>query len=244
MKIHLLSDLHTEFGSFSFPATPRDLLILAGDTGLSTKFLDIVKAQALISPVALILGNHEYYGGDFDKILRLWQEVDIENLHFLENSTIILNSIRIIGCTLWTDMDNGNEDAIKAADNGINDYFRIKRKGIPISPLDTMERFKASKQFLIDELAKPHDGSTIVLTHHLPSYKSVMPEFVGNPLNPAFATELSDLIESTQPELWIHGHTHSSLDYFIGNTRVICNPRGYLGIEANPNFDPELIIEL
>jgi predicted phosphodiesterase len=55
---------------------------------------------------------------------------------------------------------------------------------------------------------------------------------------------LDELVARSGAALWIHGHTHVSQDYRIGNTRVICNPRGYAGYELNPAFDPRLIIEV
>ena len=34
MKLHILSDLHTEFASFSPPETGADVVVLAGDIGV------------------------------------------------------------------------------------------------------------------------------------------------------------------------------------------------------------------
>jgi Icc-related predicted phosphoesterase len=52
-------------------------------------------------------------------------------------------------------------------------------------------------------------------------------EFEGDPLSPAFSSDLSELILKYQPALWVHGHTHGSIDCTIGETRVLCNPKGY-----------------
>lgn len=46
------------------------------------------------------------------------------------------------------------------------------------------------------------------------------------------------------PDLWVHGHMHNSVDYRVGATRVVTNPRGYAGHEINPNFNPQLVIEI
>ena len=64
------------------------------------------------------------------------------------------------------------------------------------------------------------------------------------PLNFCYYTELTEFILDRAPALWLHGHVHSSFDYMIGDTRVVCNPRGYVGNEVNPNFDPELVVEV
>jgi hypothetical protein len=48
--------------------------------------------------------------------------------------------------------------------------------------------------------------------------------------------------------LWIHGHTHTAFDYTVGNTRVVCNPRGYVhrrtGELENPLFTWDRIVEI
>jgi hypothetical protein len=42
--------------------------------------------------------------------------------------------------------------------------------------------------------------------------------------------------------LWTHGHTHEDFDYHIGSTRVVCNPRGYVGYEARADtWQPKLV---
>jgi hypothetical protein len=55
------------------------------------------------------------------------------------------------------------------------------------------------------------------------------------------------LILKYKPALWIHGHTHSSVDTYVGGTRIVCNPRGYVygnGQIENPNFDPTFTVEI
>ena len=66
----------------------------------------------------------------------------------------------------------------------------------------------------------------------------------GDPITAAYASDLDELIERTQPQLWVHGHIHASSDYFVGRTRVVCNPRGYYPSQLNAGFDPALAIAL
>lgn len=42
------------------------------------------------------------------------------------------------------------------------------------------------------------------------------------------------------PALWVHGHIHRSLDYRVGGTRVVCNPRGYP--HENPRFEGTKVV--
>jgi hypothetical protein len=52
------------------------------------------------------------------------------------------------------------------------------------------------------------------------------------------------VIADARPALWVHGHTHDSLDYRIGDTRIICNPFGYLHHEENPKFQRDLVVDM
>lgn len=87
-----------------------------------------------------------------------------------------------------------------------------------------------------------HDGPTVVISHHAPHRRSVHERFAGSALNACFVSELEQRILAWQPALWLHGHMHDSSDYYIGATRVLCNPRGYTrgGKAENTNFDPYL----
>jgi hypothetical protein len=66
-----------------------------------------------------------------------------------------------------------------------------------------------------------------VITHHSTHAGSVQTKCAGDRLNPAFASDLSGLVREPV-QLWIHGHTHASMDYELNGTRVVRNPRGYL----------------
>lgn len=82
----------------------------------------------------------------------------------------------------------------------------------------------------------------IVMTHHAPSFQSTAEIYKGDPINPGFGSDLDDYIAKSNISLWVHGHMHNSSDYMIGNTRIICNPRGY-GTENISNYNPNLVID-
>jgi hypothetical protein len=82
-----------------------------------------------------------------------------------------------------------------------------------------------------------------VVTHHLPHRRSVHPRYDGDMLSPAFASDLDHLVRAPVA-LWVHGHTHESMDYFVNGTRVVCNPRGYAGSDLNLAFDPTFLVEI
>jgi Icc-related predicted phosphoesterase len=100
----------------------------------------------------------------------------------------------------------------------------------------------ASRTWLVRQLEQAFDGPTVVITHHLPALKSIAPRYANDPLNPAFASRLEDMIERYQPTLWIHGHTHEPCDYELSRTRVVCNPRGYPGEYGHGGFKPDLTV--
>ena len=61
-------------------------------------------------------------------------------------------------------------------------------------------------------------------------------------MNGAFVSDLSEVIERREPDLWVHGHVHDSFDYQVGRTRVVSNPKGYE--HENPSFVPGLVVEV
>jgi Icc-related predicted phosphoesterase len=110
---------------------------------------------------------------------------------------------------------------------------------------------KNSVRWLTEQLATPFDGETVVVTHHAPSPKSLV---AGKPyldLDWYYASDAEHLMHGDNaPVLWIHGHIHRNQDYVVGNTRVVCNPRGYPlstlknAPRENPDFIEDLVIEV
>jgi Icc-related predicted phosphoesterase len=89
-----------------------------------------------------------------------------------------------------------------------------------------------------------HDPThTIIVTHHAPSLLSLPPHRRENKISCAYASHLDAFIKKHQPFLWIHGHIHHSIDYYIGSTRVLSNPQGYPD-DPNPAFNSNLILKL
>jgi hypothetical protein len=67
----------------------------------------------------------------------------------------------------------------------------------------------------------------------------------SNLLNGAYMSDLDNFIEiHSQIKYWIHGHTHKKQNYIIGETSIVCNPRGYLGIESLASKFEFLIIDV
>lgn len=246
MKLQIMSDLHLEFGGeFSPSFDNADVVILAGDIHVGNKALDFIKT--INKPVIYITGNHEYYHHDIKEVNQALSNHQQSNYYFLNNSSVEFKGVRVLGCTLWTDFCLYGEDrqdlSMAQADWQMNDYRQIKLNGPVLHPKDTLSLHRESVRWLEKELQRPFEGRTVVVTHHAPSERSIAEQYRGSGLNPAFASDLEWLM-GKGVDLHVHGHCHTSFDYLVGNTRVVCNPRGYVGWEMNKDFDDNLIIEV
>lgn len=87
----------------------------------------------------------------------------------------------------------------------------------------------------------------MVVGHHAPSHLSVDELYRGQSTNYAYYSDLSEFIlDRPQIKLWVHGHTHNKFDYNIGDTRIVCNPRGYChnGNEQYTGWDQSMVVEV
>lgn len=257
MRIWILSDLHRDVGRTPWepPAIPdADLAVIAGDVcqGLPEAIEWAARSIGPHMAVLMTAGNHEFYNRVHDvELARGRAAAAAAGVHFLEDDAVTLGGVRFCGCTLWTDYALGGAGhqatAMDAARRGLNDHRRITATTRPewrrFRPEEALALHQASRRFLDAALDAGSDGlPRVVVTHHGPSPLSVAPAFEGDALNPAFVSDLRDLIGARRPALWVHGHVHASRDYTVGATRVVCNPHGY-GAE-NLGFRGDLVIEV
>lgn len=248
MKIQVISDLHQEFGQTDLSFDSADVIILAGDTHVGIKGIEWIKNKIPDRPVIYVLGNHEYYKGAYPKTLNKIKEAACgSNIHVLENNTVDIDGIRFHGATLWTDFSIfGNPVQYgMLCQSKMNDYKMIRRDPSysKMRTLDTFKIHQLSKIWLEESLAKASGLTSVVVTHHAPSIRSVPEKYLHDPVTAAYASNLEELILTYSPAYWIHGHIHTPCRYTIGGTEVICNPHGYIS-EPDTGFDRELIIEI
>tara|TARA_Y100000034_G_C6894417_1_gene412054 strand:- start:397 stop:1164 length:768 start_codon:yes stop_codon:yes gene_type:complete len=240
MRINYMSDLHLEFGPMEIEPDGGDILVLAGDINIKGRVDWINTIANKFNHVLYILGNHEFYRGTIDNIYKKIKERLVDNVHLLENESITIDDVTFHGATLWSDFLNGNPMSYLQCNQEINDY-RLIRAGTGkqrFRPQLAHKLHYISKAFL-QENVKEGD---IVITHMAPSLLSIHEKYKNDMnINGAYASDLSELILDTKPKLWFHGHMHYSFDYTIGNTRILCNPRGYIGEELNHRFDPNAL---
>lgn len=265
MLLRLVSDIHTEFlgpvqksmvDHFDreilkpLPTDKDTILIVAGDLGSMHKFTFLCAALPYFSErfkhVFYIPGNHEYYGGSLvDTNHDIAAEVaKYPNITFSAQGVFAFGGQRFIMSTLWASFNNANDYDMGNAYIMMNDYVHIQglQRGLRATPKDTYELHTNAVDFFKDEMQK----GDVVITHHLPSFKSISEIYLAGPyskLNGAYASDLEALMLEKQPKLWVHGHTHDSKDYHIGSTRIVCNPVGYR-TDRNVKYQNDLVIEI
>jgi predicted phosphodiesterase len=250
MKLRVFSDLHLEFGRWTPPAVPADVVVLAGDIMPGCGGLAWGREHFPDTPIIYVFGNHEFYDGHLEALTEQARaEAARLGVHLLECDQVVINGVRILGCALWTDflLDGRSRAAEarakRAAKYAMNDFHLIRCEGGIFSPDDAQQLHDRARRWLEVKLTEQFDGETVVVTHHLPHRRSVHPKYEGHPLNPCFASHLPKLVRRPVA-LWIHGHTHESMDYRVRGTHVVCNPRGYHPMELNPAFEPTLVVEI
>lgn len=256
MKIHVLSDLHLEFSDYEVQVLDADVIILAGDINIGLKGLKwatklLKKTRAHIIYLA---GNHEFYRHEINDMRRKLKfystqidDIDIEQrLHFLDVDEVVIDGVRFLGATLWTDFnlfgESMQKECMLEGEQNLNDFKLIEIGEGKFRASDSIELNSKSVTWLTEKLNTKFEGKTVVVTHHLPSKLSVSERYQDNLLSACFASNLEHLLGYS--DLWIHGHTHDSFDYVKNGTRVVCNPRGYhqYGSNENDAFDSECVI--
>lgn len=273
MRLQLASDLHLERdpGFELAPAPGADTLVLAGDVG-SYQAGSLLGGDdfglARFSPrrpgapwrrVLYVPGNHEYDGQDFAqrhaRLRALCTELDIL---WLEREVHLIDGVRVIGTTLWTDFDAlaadeptparrlvQREKALRAANFYLR-RFTALRDGTPMLADAWREQALICQAWLREALARPYpDGPTMVVTHHAPSLRSADPRYGLVPGTAGFCNRLDELFDHA--DLWLHGHLHCPADYRAGRDgrcRVVANPLGYAAKGEREGFRPTLTIEL
>lgn len=242
MQIQLASDIHLEFPQDQDKTIDElgdsDILVLAGDVHLA-RFLDETKRifrkfLKRHKHVVFVPGNHEYYRSDridADNVMdAAFKELEPEGFHLLRTGqTCTIDGQRFVGDTMWYP----DLRPVKMYSNMLSDFYVIGN----YYPW-CVERNAAFRNWLPTVL-QPTD---IVVTHHLPSPRSIPPIYAGRPANCYYLSDMERYISEHKPKLWVHGHTHNACDYKIGDTRIVCNPHGYPN-EGKP-FNPRLMLEI
>lgn len=266
MRIKQMSDLHLEFDAEFFPANREsaDILMLNGDiciaqyfekgenspywykADLARYFFERISNE--YDHILYIPGNHEHYRGYIDRTDSiLTKELSrFDNIHYLNESSWEFGGFTFLGATLWTDMNNSNPITEQYISGAMNDFRIVQWKkegyGGKFLPRDAAAIHRRTLKYF-DEASAGLDN-VVIMSHHAPSFKSVHPKYHNDTqMNYGYYSNLEEFIlDRPQIKLWTHGHMHDCFDYMIGNTRIVCNPRGYHN--ENRFFKIDRVIEL
>lgn len=254
MRAQIFSDLQMDRQLVSsrglpFVADDVEVVLIAGDLyPFLGRSLMTLQQLAKRKPVIYVAGNRDFYLTNIDEALsdgrQLAQELGV---HFLEDEAIVIDGVRFVGSTLWSDYNvRGDAKAAKAAaDRLVSDHTgEIKwSDGRRFTAADAAARHHFSRKFIEETLASSPEP-VVVVTHHAPSLQSEKEEYANSPISPSFVSDLEYLMTGPKaPVLWVHGATHHPVDYVVGGTRVISNPRGYPH-EAIFRFNPSLVVDI
>ncbi len=238
-RILLLNDLHLEIQDYTPVQDGYDLVVLAGD--IHTRERGVIWAlKNFTKPVIYVPGNHEGYKTHWqNNLAKMKALAEGTHVHVLNQDVLELEGIRFLGATAWSTFQiwpNVPEAMFAAGrgryhyERGARDYAKIKTGAYRrLMPSDTAQWAFDARRWLENRLAEPFEGPTVVVTHHAPSVRSLKKGRVEEALDATDANPWDDLVEASKAAFWMHGHTHRALDYTIGQTRVVSNPRGYPG---------------
>lgn len=270
MRCSYISDLHLESQDFAYRFSGGDVLVVAGDLcharclaprardryGIEQRdrvqrFAD--KARAVFPHVLLVPGNHEPYDGNIEETPALLAD-RLPGFTVLDDRAVEIGGIWFFGTTLWTDFDGGSIDTMNRVRRRMGEFFFVKstkptqREPKPprFQPEDAYALHLRARIALDAHLTATRGRTTVVVTHHAPSWKGLNPRHAGNGLDAAYASRLDDYVARLAGvPYWIHGHTHVRHRYVIGNTSVLANCRGFEGKDPSARaFRPDAFIEI
>lgn len=256
-NVRFINDIHNEVNLYDVPAHPSDkdtVLSLAGDIYDRKRLMPwIAELAPRFKHVILVLGNHDYWNGSYELVVNTHKKYikdhNLTNVHYLDNSHVVIDGIIVFGGTLWTNYNN-QDPLTRLSTKEMNDYHKIRtdnyqrRFGVSYATTQHMNFLWNLKCALEDESLR--GMPMFVVSHHAPCRLSLDDRYLDRHiLNGFYYTELSEFILDHPTIIaWHHGHVHSKKDYMLGDTRVICEPRGYVEYEEMPDFDPFKMIDL
>jgi hypothetical protein len=271
MKITLISDLHLDI-SGPLELEGGEVLIIAGDAcevrSLINEYSTVKEDNFFrdqypgydffsdqihkFDKVFYVMGNHEHYRGKFNQTKGLLKSTLPTKVTILDNDCVEYKGVMFLGATLWTDCNKGDPITMMELKSFMNDYKvityhdRDKDLYYKLSPEVTIREHKQTLEYFRNQLIEHKDKPFVVITHHAPSWKSVNEKYVKDHLiNGGYASDCSSFIlDHPNIKYWVHGHMHDGVNYEIGDTNVLANPRGYIPWESGNGFNPAFYFEV
>jgi len=252
MRLHIMSDLHTEYRDFPYEAPPggADVLVVAGDVGLGCKGLEWIRASCPRTlPVVYVIGNHEYWGQDVQMFPEQLQDMASSigpNIRVLERNAVEIEGVVFMGATLWSDFSlcDTEEESMRVAQERCPDFMLIQSGNEIFAPKEAKVIHNLTIEWIRATCREQPHARRVVVTHYPPLRRLLRPELMESKLSPAYASERADVVAESSALLWVCGHTYLSFDEMVGRTRVVSNPAGGSGAASIRNFNPHLVIDV
>jgi Icc-related predicted phosphoesterase len=255
MLLHIFSDLHMDVRGWQPPELGADVYLVAGDLyddGRHSARWCASLAQRTGKRVLFTPGNHDFYGARIGARLKEMDAICRSGgVTLLQNRNVVIDGIRFVGTTLWTDfmLDGAGYHTLArhAARQMIHDFTGIftgdgRGQGASLTPEYTERMHRRALRALERGLEDAYEEPVVVMTHHAPSQQSISERYARSGLNPAFASNLDNLVGWSNAKLYVHGHLHENCDFVLGSTRVVCNPRGHHSA-LNSTFNEGLLVD-
>jgi Icc-related predicted phosphoesterase len=198
------------------------------------EFFDHVSKE--YEQVIYIAGNHEFYHGRYpDAYGWLYEEMKrYDNIHFLDKDDITIDDVTFVGGTLWTDMNRVDPTTMQLIEGMMNDFRIIRNSKFNyrrFAPGDAVNDHRQTLEYIKKVVDSDPSKKYVVVGHHAPCALSIHETYKNEYyMNGGYYSDLSEFIlDRPQIALWTHGHMHNPSDYKLGETRIVCNPRGYKG---------------
>ncbi|QKF94308.1 metallo-dependent phosphatase [Fadolivirus algeromassiliense] len=228
-KFQYISDIHLEYRNVLPTIKPiANNLALLGDIGNPFKenYLHFMRhASQNWDRIFIISGNHEYWQSKYNyndvdnKIQELVSQFN--NIHFLNNTSYECDDYIVLGTTLWSKI---NKSPLKIMGDDL--YIKSNNRAITFDELNNLHVI--AKNWLSDNIYNSKKP-LLILTHHLPSYKLIIPKYKSGifaPYQDRFASDLDHLIKDPV-KFWLCGHSHCNIEMKINNILCGINAFGY-----------------
>jgi hypothetical protein len=240
------------------PEDSESTLILAGDLWHAKKpfqfsnYSWFKSMSSRFKHVLVVLGNHDFWGGTFPteyaNFERYKNQQQLDNIHLLQDSMVLMGDYKIIGATLWTSLADRSHAIITQFNDQNNDlrYIRWNDPRYPnvykhISAKPFLEAFNKSKNYIFENSKRDYPEQKIFVISHHPPVEALARDPSMTNIDFAIDTnKLDDLIIQSDIDMWMHGHIHESGKALVGNTTILSNTVGYaISPDFNAKFNSE-----
>ena len=156
-------------------------------------------------------GNHKYYGEQLNVLEKMRVAARGSRAYILDLDEVMLEGIRFLGATLWTDyLAFGRDHRPEAMDKAARflNVHRLINRPYGFTPADALECHERGRAWLEAKARHEIGWSDRHGCHHAPSLLGTDAKFRNDYLTGAFVSDLEELIKRYSPTIWIHGHTH------------------------------------